>query len=193
MAASAVTVRVALAAVPGPASFDVTVLVVTMIAPLAVERACALTGTSHDSPAASVTPEKLKPCGLDPPLPAQVTEPKLDRVILAGKLTLKAIPVNVVAPLGLVIVTSYTVVFAPPATTVDGLKLALNVAGTCADACPTQIRRSASDNQGARSLRQIIGTSRKRSLSKEGIVEIFVDAAFSIAREQILSKGILRT
>lgn len=151
MAASGVTLRVALAAAPGPASFDVTVLEVTTIAPPAVERAWTKTGMSHDSPAVSTLPEKVKPLNVKPPLPTHVTAPMFPRVILAGKATLTAMPVSVVA-LGLVIVRSYDEVFDPPATTVDGVKLALNVAGTCADPRPAQTIKSANDNQAARSL-----------------------------------------
>jgi hypothetical protein len=62
-------------------------------------------------------------------------------------------------------VRSYVEVFDPPATTVDGVKLALSVGGTWADACPTKIVRRASENQAVQgTLKPIIGTSQKCSL-----------------------------
>src|SRR5580700_9990055 len=149
VAAGAATVSVVLA--PGPAvatSLDVTVLVVTVNGLPVVVEACACMLTLHDAPAASEPTEKLKPLDVLPPEPAQALPAmvKVPNVILDGKLTLKVMPVSAV-PFGLVTVTSYNVVFVPPAATVDGVKLALNVAWTCADAWPRQIVTSASDNQ----------------------------------------------
>jgi hypothetical protein len=129
VAASAVTFSVALAPGPGvPTSFEVTVLLVTMNAPLAVEPACTKVGTSQDSPGLSELTLKLILVEVVPPLPEQVMAPRLPRVIPEGNVTLTAIPVNEEDPLGLVIVRSYSEVFDPPATTVEGVKLALTVA-----------------------------------------------------------------
>lgn len=128
VAASAVTLSVALAPGPGvPTSFDVTVPLVTRMGPLAVESACTKVDKSQDAPALSVPTVKLKPPDVKLPLPPQVMVPRLPRVIPDGKATLTTIPVNE-EPLGLVMVRSYFEVFDPPATTVDGVKLALRVA-----------------------------------------------------------------
>ncbi|MGD0298172.1 MAG: hypothetical protein ABSE86_13755 [Bryobacteraceae bacterium] len=168
MAASAVTLRVALAAVPGEASFDVIVLVVTTIAPLALEAACTVTGTLQDSPAVRVTFETLMLLSPKLLLPPHMLVKLLPRVILDGKVTLTATPVSAVA-LGLEMVSWYVEVSAPPARTVEGVKLALTAAGTCADACPMQIVTRASGNQTAGCLKRIIGNLPEAFTLKEGI------------------------
>jgi len=84
--------------------------------------------TSQDSPAFSELTLKLMLVEEVPPLPAQVMPLVLPRVIPDGKVTLTAIPVKEEDALGFVIVRSYFEVFDPPATTVDGVKLALTVA-----------------------------------------------------------------
>lgn len=124
---------------PGPGvatSFDVTVLLVTVNGLPVVVEACACMLTSHDAPAASEPTEKLKLLDVLPPVPPQAlpARAKLPRVIPVGKLTLKAMPVSALPPLGLVTVISYSVVFEPPTATVEGVKLALNVAWTWAEA-----------------------------------------------------------
>jgi hypothetical protein len=163
VAAGAATVSVALAPGPGVAtSLDVTVLVVTVNGLPVVVEACACMLTLHDAPAASAA-EKFRLLDEKPPVPGQVMPTMLPNVIPDGKLTLKVIPVSAV-PFGLVTVTSYTVVFDPPTATVEGVKLVLNVAWTCADAWPRQIVTSASDNQAERSLNPIIATSQKYPL-----------------------------